>query len=134
MATKEIKKEVKKDAKKEVKKDTKVKEVKAKESKPSKEAKPAKAVKAEEKPVKEVKDIHELIFKEGKGWGVRRQGSDKFIKFFKTKVEATEYIVKVSGSQGTKVIVRLKNGKFQKFDNAMKALSSAKSSKDKDDE
>ncbi len=134
MATKEIKKEVKKDAKKEVKKDTKVKEVKAKESKPAKEAKPAKAVKAEEKPVKEVKDVHELIFKEGKGWGVRRQGSDKFIKFFKTKVEATEYIVKVSGSQGTKVIVRLKNGKFQKFDNAMKALSSAKSSKDKDDE
>lgn len=134
MATKEIKKEVKKDAKKEVKRDTKVKEVKAKESKPAKEAKPAKAVKAEEKPVKEVKDVHELIFKEGKGWGVRRQGSDKFIKFFKTKVEATEYIVKVSGSQGTKVIVRLKNGKFQKFDNAMKALSSAKSSKDKDDE
>ena len=134
MATKEIKKEVKKDAKKEVKKDTKVKEVKAKESKPAKEAKPAKAVKAEEKPVKEVKDVHELIFKVGKGWGVRRQGSDKFIKFFKTKVEATEYIVKVSGSQGTKVIVRLKNGKFQKFDNAMKALSSAKSSKDKDDE
>lgn len=134
MATKEIKKEVKKDAKKEVKKDTKVKEVKAKESKPAKETKPAKAVKAEEKPVKEVKDVHELIFKEGKGWGVRRQGSDKFIKFFKTKVEATEYIVKVSGSQGTKVIVRLKNGKFQKFDNAMKALSSAKSSKDKDDE
>lgn len=134
MATKEIKKEVKKDAKKEVKKDTKVKEVKAKESKPAKEAKPAKAVKAEEKPVKDVKDVHELIFKEGKGWGVRRQGSDKFIKFFKTKVEATEYIVKVSGSQGTKVIVRLKNGKFQKFDNAMKALSSAKSSKDKDDE
>ena len=140
MATKEIKKEVKKDAKKEVKKDTKVKEVKAKEAKPAKEvkpakeAKPAKAVKAEEKPVKEVKDVHELVFKEGKGWGVRRQGSDKFIKFFKTKVEATEYIVKVSGSQGTKVIVRLKNGKFQKFDNAMKALSSAKSSKDKDDE
>lgn len=132
MATKEIKKEVKKDAKKEVKRDTKVKEVKAKESKPAKEAKPAKAVKAEEKPVKEVKDVHELIFKEGKGWGVRRQGSDKFIKFFKTKVEATEYIVKVSGSQGTKVIVRLKNGKFQKFDNAMRALSYAKTSKESD--
>ncbi len=131
MATKEIKKEVKKDAKKEVKKDTKVKETKpAKEAKPATEAKPAKAVKAEEKPVKEVKDVHELIFKEGKGWGVRRQGSDKFIKFFKTKVEATEYIVKVSGSQGTKVIIRLKNGKFQKFDNAMKALSHAKSTKD----
>lgn len=92
-----------------------------------------KEIKKEEKE-KEVKEVHELLFVEGKGWGVRRQGSDKIIKYFKTKLEATEYIVKVSGNQGTKVVIRLKNGKFQKFDNAMKALSSAKSSKDKDDE
>lgn len=90
------------------------------------------AVKEEKKEEKEVKDVHELLFVEGKGWGVRRQGSDKIIKYFKTKLEATEYIVKVSGNQGTKVVIRLKNGKFQKFDNAMRALSYAKTSKESD--
>lgn len=85
-----------------------------------------------EKEKKEVKDIHELVFVEGKGWAVRRQGSDKVIKYFKTKVEGTEYIVKVSGNQGTKVVIRLKNGKFQKFDNAMRALSYAKASKEEE--
>ncbi len=79
---------------------------------------------------KEVKEVHELIFVDGKGWGVRRQGSDKIIKYFKTKIEATEYIVKVSGNQGTKVVIRLKNGKFQNFDNAMRALSYAKADKE----
>ena len=81
---------------------------------------------------KEVKDVHELAFVEGKGWAVKRQGSDKVIKYFKTKIEATEYIVKVSGNQGTKVVIRLKNGKFQKFDNALRALSYAKTSKEDD--
>ena len=81
---------------------------------------------------KEVKDIHILIFYEGKGWGVKRQGSDKIIKYFKTKVEATEYIVKVAGNQGTSVSIKLKNGKFQKFDNALRALSYAKTSKEED--
>ena len=81
---------------------------------------------------KEVKDVHELAFVEGKGWAVKRQGSDKVIKYFKTKIEATEYIVKVSGNQGTKVVIRLKNGKFQKFDNALRALSYAKTSKEED--
>lgn len=90
-----------------------------------------KEIKKEEKE-KEVKEVHELLFVEGKGWGVRRQGSDKIIKYFKTKIEATEYIVKVSGNQGTKVVIRLKNGKFQKFDNAMRALSYAKTSKESD--
>ena len=79
---------------------------------------------------KEVKDIHELAFVEGKGWAVKRQSSDKVIKYFKTKVEATEYLVKVSDNQNTSVVIRLKNGKFQKFDNAMRALSYAKTSKD----
>jgi hypothetical protein len=107
MAAKESKKEVKKEVKKDVKKDTK-------------------------KEVKEVKDIHVLSFYEGKGWGVKRQGSDKIIKYFKTKVEATEYIVKVAGNQGTSVSIKLKNGKFQKFDNALRALSYAKTSKEDD--
>jgi hypothetical protein len=79
---------------------------------------------------KEVKDIHELSFVEGKGWAVKRQSSDKVIKYFKTKVEATEYLVKVSDNQKTSVVIRLKNGKFQKFDNAMRALSYAKTEKD----
>jgi len=90
------------------------------------------ATKEIKKEEKEVKEVHELLFVEGKGWGVRRQGSDKIIKYFKTKLEATEYIVKVSGNQGTKVVIRLKNGKFQKFDNAMRALSYAKTSKESD--
>ena len=103
MAAKESKKEVKKEVKKDAKKE-----------------------------VKEVKDIHVLSFYEGKGWGVKRQGSDKIIKYFKTKVEATEYIVKVAGNQGTSVTIKLKNGKFQKFDNALRALSYAKTSKEDD--
>ncbi len=85
---------------------------------------------ADKKEVKEVKEVHELAYVEGKGWAVKRQGSDKVIKYFKTKIEGTEYIVKVSGNQGTKVVVRLKNGKFQKFDNALRALSYAKQSKE----
>ena len=86
------------------------------------------AVKKEE--TKEVKDIHILSFYEGQGWGVKRQGSDKVIKYFKTKIEGTEYIVKVSGNQGTRVVIKLKNGKYQKFDNALRALSYAKTSKE----
>ena len=88
------------------------------------------AAKAAPEEKKEVKEVHELAFVEGKGWAVKRQGSDKVIKYFKTKIEGTEYIVKVSGNQGTKVVIRLKNGKFQKFDNAMRALSYAKTSKE----
>ena len=94
-----------------------------------KAAKPvAKAAPAEEK--KEVKEVHELAWVEGKGWAVTRQGSDKVIKYFKTKIEGTEYIVKVSGNQGTRVVIKLKNGKYQKFDNALRALSYAKTSKE----
>ena len=85
-------------------------------------------VKVEEK--KEPKDVHELLWVQGKGWGVKRQGSEKVIKYFKTKLEATEYVVQVSGNQGTRVVIHLKNGKFQKFDNAMRALSYARESKE----
>lgn len=81
---------------------------------------------------KEVRDVHELSFVAGKGWAVKRQGSDKVIKYFKTKVEATEYIVKVSENRKTSVSIKLKNGKYQKFDNAMMALSYAKTSKEDD--
>ncbi|MBR1937893.1 MAG: DUF2188 domain-containing protein [Spirochaetales bacterium] len=80
----------------------------------------------------EPREIHELVFVDGKGWAVKRQSSEKVIKYFKTKVEATEYLVKVSENQGTSVVIRLKNGKFQKFDNAMRALSYAKKSKEEE--
>lgn len=82
---------------------------------------------AEEAPAKkEVRDVHELSFVAGKGWAVKRQSSDKVIKYFKTKVEATEYIVKISENTKTSVVIKLKNGKYQKFENAMRALSYAK--------
>lgn len=81
---------------------------------------------------KEVKDIHELSFVEGKGWGVKRQGSTKVIKYFKTKLEAVEYIIKVSENQKTRVVIHLKNGKFQKFDNATRALAYAKTSSEEE--
>ena len=77
--------------------------------------------------VNEVKDIHILAYTEGKGWAVKREGSEKVIKYFKTKIEGLEYITKVSENQKTRVVVHLKNGKFQKFDNAMRALSQARS-------
>ncbi len=86
----------------------------------------AKEVKSEE--TKEVKDVHELSYVEGKGWGVKRQGSTKVIKYFKTKLEAVQYIIKVSENQKTRVVIHLKNGKFQKFDNAVRALAYAKTS------
>lgn len=100
----------------------------AKEKAPAPKA-PEKAP-AEEKDKKTVKDVHELSFVAGKGWAVKRQGSDKVIKYFKTKYEATEYIVQISGNQKTSVVIHLKNGKFQKFDNAIKALSYAKTAKE----
>ncbi len=81
---------------------------------------------------KEAKDIHELSFVEGKGWGVKRQGSTKVIKYFKTKLEAVEYIIKVSENQKTRVVIHLKNGKFQKFDNAVRALAYAKTSSEEE--
>lgn len=77
---------------------------------------------------KEVKDIHELKWVEGKDWAVMRQGSTKVIKYFKTKIEAVEYVLKVSENQKTRVVVHLKNDKFQKFDNAVRALAYAKTS------
>ncbi len=89
-------------------------------------AEAAKEVKSEE--TKEVKDVHELSYVEGKGWGVKRQGSTKVIKYFKTKLEAVQYIIKVSENQKTRVVIHLKNGKFQKFDNAVRALAYAKTS------
>ena len=83
-------------------------------------------VKTEEK--KAPRNVHELSWVNGKGWAVKRQGSEKVIKYFKTKLEATEYIVKISENTGTSVVFKLKNGKYQKYDNAMRALSYAKSS------
>ncbi len=87
---------------------------------------------AKETAPKEVREVHELSFVAGKGWAVKRQGSDKVIKYFKTKVEGTEYIVQVSGNQKTNVVIKLKNGKFQKFDNALRALSYAKETKEEE--
>ena len=86
----------------------------------------------EEKEKKEPKDVHELLWVEGKGWAVKRQSSEKVIKYFRTKIEATEYVLKVSGNQKTRVVVHLKNGKFQKFDNAVRALAYAKDSGEDD--
>ena len=51
-----------------------------------------KAAPAEEK--KEVKEVHELAFYEGKGWGVKRQGSEKIIKYFKTSINKKSIIFK----------------------------------------
>jgi len=79
---------------------------------------------------KEMKNCHTLSFVEGKGWAVKRQSSEKVIKYFKTKIEATEYLVKISENLGTNVVIRLKNGKFQKFENAVRALNYAKSAKE----
>ena len=87
---------------------------------------------ADEEVKKEVKDVHELSYTEGKGWGVKRQGSDKVIKYFKTKLEGVEYIVRVSENQKTRVVIHLKNGKFQKFDNAVRALSYAMTSSEEE--
>ncbi|MCQ2397853.1 MAG: DUF2188 domain-containing protein [Sphaerochaetaceae bacterium] len=94
---------------------------------------------AEKEKVKEVTekkeepaDCHELLFVKDKGWGVRRLGSSKIIKYFPTKVEATEYIVQVSQNNNTSVVIHLKNGKFQKFESAMMALSYAKAAKETD--
>jgi hypothetical protein len=98
----------------------------------TKKAETAPAAAAPEKEKKEVKSVHELSFVTGKGWAVKRQGSDKVIKYFKTKLEATEYIVQVSGNQKTSVVIKLKNGKFQKFDNAMRALNYAKTAKEEE--
>ena len=88
--------------------------------------------KEEAKKATSVKDVHELSFVAGKGWAVKRQGSDKVIKYFKTKLEATEYIVKVSENTGTRVVIKLKNGKYQKFESAMLALSYAKKSSEEE--
>ena len=82
---------------------------------------------------KEVRDVHTLSYVPDKGWAVKRQGSTKVIKYFPTKLEAVEYLVKVSGKQNTRVVIRLKNGKFQKFDNAVRALNYSKTSKDDDE-
>ncbi len=96
-------------------------------------AEAAKEVQVEEtKETKEVKDVHELSFVPEKGWGVKRQGSTKVIKYFKTKLEAIQYILKVSENQKTRVVIHLKNGKFQKFDNAVRALAYAKTSSEEE--
>ncbi len=94
--------------------------------------KAAAAAVEEQKEEKEVKDVHELSFVPEKGWGVKRQGSTKVIKYFKTKLEAVQYIIKVSENQKTRVVIHLKNGKFQKFDNAVRALQYAQKSSEEE--
>lgn len=79
----------------------------------------------EETAVKAVKDVHEVAFVAGKGWSVKRQNSTKVIKYFKTKIEALKYVLQVSENTGTNVVIKLKNGKYQKFANAMAAIRSA---------
>lgn len=81
---------------------------------------------------KEVKDIHELTYVSGKGWAVKRQGSTKVIKYFRTKLEAVQYILKISESRKTSVVIHLKNGKYQKFENATRALNYLKENNDND--
>ncbi len=78
----------------------------------------------------EPKNIHEISYVDEKGWAVKRQSSSKVIKYFPTKLEAMEYVLKVSENQKTHVVVHLKNGKFQKFENAVRALNYAKESPD----
>lgn len=73
---------------------------------------------------------HELFFEKEKGWGIRRRGNEKTIKFFPTKLEALERLVELSENNDTKIVVRKKNGQFQKFDSAKMALSYAKKEKD----
>jgi hypothetical protein len=106
------------------------KEEPAKKAAPEKKEPAPKQAPAEEK--KEVRDVHEVAFVAGKGWSVKRQNSAKVIKYFKTKLEATEYVVKVAGNVGTNVVIKLKNGKYQKFENAVRALKYAQTSKEPD--
>lgn len=87
---------------------------------------------AEEAKVREVRDVHEVHYTEGKGWAVQRQGSDKVIKYFRTKLEATEYVLRISENRGTRVVFKLKNGKYQKFDSAVRALAFIKDNKDEE--
>lgn len=70
---------------------------------------------------------YEVEFYEEKGWGVRRKNSDKVIKYFKTKLEASEYAVSLGDARGEKVVFRKKNGAFQKSDNALRAVKQKKS-------
>lgn len=84
----------------------------------------------EVKEEKEVKDVHEVHFVKDKGWAVQRQGSDKVIKYFKTKLEALEYVLRVSENRKTRVVIKRKDGKYQKFDSAVRALSYIKENKE----
>ncbi|MCR5732379.1 MAG: DUF2188 domain-containing protein [Sphaerochaetaceae bacterium] len=78
-------------------------------------------------------NTHELFYSAGKGWGLRRKGSEKTIKYYKTKLEGVEAIVRISDNQKTSVSIRLKNGKFQKFDNAVRALNYVKVAGEEDE-
>lgn len=83
-------------------------------------------------PEKKVLDVHEVSFVEGKGWSLKREGSTKVIKYYRTKLEAIEAVIRISENRGTRVVVKLKNGKFQKFENATRALKYAQTTSDPD--
>lgn len=48
------------------------------------------------------------------GWQVKREGSEKATKIFRTKAEAEEFAKQLAKNQGTEVVRQKKDGKFQK--------------------
>lgn len=51
---------------------------------------------------------------EDQKWAVKKEGSDKATRLFRTKAEAEEYARGIAEKQGTRVVRQKKDGKFQK--------------------
>lgn len=51
---------------------------------------------------------------EDRVWVVKKEGSDKATKLFRTKAEAEEFANQLAENQGSRVVRQKKDGKFQK--------------------
>ena len=93
-----------------------------KETKPAakKTAAPAAKTAAKPAPKKEVapkerpKVYHISQYKNGAGFQVKAEGSDKVLKTFKTQKEAIDYAKKVAGNQDGRVVCHSLDGSIRK--------------------
>ncbi len=121
------KKKVKESEKQEVKEQSKVEdkpkqEVKSQPVKKEEKTVKKESVKQEEKPVSEPQQSQKYHISQNnddkskfyKQWRVRKSGSNKTIKFFKTQKEAIDYAKSLAKNADTDIVIHKVDGKIRK--------------------
>ena len=94
-------------------------DVQTKKQEPVKVAKAQVAVDADEEPKEKVVRYHVSLNKDAKSefkgqWRVRKEGSKKTIKYFKTQSEAIKYAESLADSNDTSIVIHKRDGSIRK--------------------